>query len=58
MGRNLSIYLTDDTLEWLDQLCELWNMGRSQAIQFVLITMKQWVKALIPILEEQTRKRT
>jgi len=47
MGKNISIYLTDDVLEWLDRLCEIWDMGRSQAIQFLLITMKQWLKASI-----------
>ena len=53
MGKNISIYLDDDTLKWLDELCKEWGMGRSKALQFVLEQSKQWAKALVPLLEKE-----
>ena len=50
MGKNISIYLDDDTLKWLEQLCKEWKMGKSEALQFVLKQSKQWSQALIPLL--------
>lgn len=53
MGRNISIYLNDDDLKWLDQLCKGWGVGRSQAIHYTLLIVKLSAHALIPILEVQ-----
>jgi len=57
LGKNISIYLDDDTLKWLDQLCAVWKMGRSEAIQFVLIHGKAFAKATIPLLEKKSPLR-
>lgn len=56
MGRNISIYLDDETLKWLDQLCKEWGMGRSKAMGFVLMQAKQWAKALVPLLGKEKPK--
>jgi hypothetical protein len=53
MGKNISIYLNDDALKWLDHLCEEWNMGRSETLQTVLIMWKKMTKSLDALLEQE-----
>lgn len=56
MGDNISIYLNDDEIEWLDKLCGEWGMTRGKAIQYVLRQSREMSKTLVGLLKTQNPK--
>lgn len=59
MGKTISIYLHEKELRWLDQLCKLWGVGRSEAFQMILqLSRKQSETTLLAVFEnkEMTKK--
>ena len=48
MGKNISVYLDDETITWFDQLCGEWGLTRGKAIQMILKLSRQWVAYLTP----------
>ena len=53
MGTNISVYLDDDDIEWLDQLCGEWGLSRGKAISFVLKQSRQFSGMLGDFLKTQ-----
>lgn len=51
MGKNISVYLDDDTLEWLDQLCTQWKLTRGRAIQTVLQSGRLMSEVLLGFIQ-------
>lgn len=51
-GKTISIYLNAESLRYLDQLCKLFNVGRSKVIQDLIVRTKKASLALIPLLGE------
>jgi hypothetical protein len=49
-GKNISIYLNAESLQYLDQLCKLFNAGRSEVIQDMILRTKKASLQLIPLL--------
>ena len=63
MGKNISIYLDDDDIKWLDQLCGEWGLTRGKAMQTVLKQSRHmsemlvgYLKTLNPKLSKQLNK--
>lgn len=56
MGRNISIYLDDEDLRWLDSICSEWQMTRGKAIQYVLRQSRAMSKMLVGFLKPQNPK--
>ncbi|MCW3985918.1 MAG: hypothetical protein NWE91_05870 [Candidatus Bathyarchaeota archaeon] len=52
MGKNISIYLTDENLEFLDQLCKAWKMGRSPTVQYLLDYIRKMAPMMLQIMKE------
>jgi hypothetical protein len=51
-GKNISIYLNAENLQYLDQLCKLFSAGRSEVIQDMILRTKKASLALIPLLSD------
>jgi len=49
-GKTVSIYLNAENLRYLDQLCKLFEKGRSETIQLLITLYKKSSLALIPLL--------
>jgi hypothetical protein len=63
MGKNVTIYLDDPTLKWLDALCKEWHLTRGKALQLVLRQSRQmagflgsFIKTQYPELSRGLRK--
>lgn len=54
-GKNISIYLNAESLRYLNQLCKLFNAGRSEVIQDLILRTKKASLALIPMLETEDK---
>jgi len=52
LGKNISIYLTNENLEYLDKLCEAWKMGRSKAIQYLIDYIRRMTPMMLQMLKE------
>ena len=51
-GKNISIYLSKENLEYLDKLGEAWHIGRSETIQRLLELIRMWVPSLWQLMVE------
>jgi len=45
-GNNISVYLSNENLKYLDKLGEAWHTGRSETIQRLLELIRMWVPKL------------
>jgi len=52
LGKNISIYLSQENLAYLDKLGEAWHTGRSETIQRLLELIRMWVPALWNLMSE------
>jgi len=50
-GINISVYVDNETLKWLDQLCGEWGLTRGKAISMVLKESRKVAGILVAQLE-------
>jgi hypothetical protein len=53
LGKNISIYLDDDAVKWLDQMCGEWGVTRGKAIQLILQQSRSMSEMLVGYLKTQ-----
>ena len=51
MGKNISIYLTDNALSWLDDKCTKSGMNRSKFIEFCIQQSAKFSPQLTEVLD-------
>ena len=51
-GKTISVYLNAENLRYLDQLCKLFEKGRSETIQFLITLYKKSSLAILNLLSE------
>jgi hypothetical protein len=56
LGKNISVYLDDDTIKWLDQLCGEWGVTRGKALALVLQQSRSMSEMLVGYLKTQNPK--
>ncbi len=58
LGTNISIYLDDETIEWLDQMCSEWGLTRGKAISFFLKESRHIVELVLPMINQDPRLKS